>query len=221
MLGADPAGGFQATAKRPPGTMKADCCVGRGYVKILGHCGDGFIAQIYSPNHLGIILLELRQHPINARADRSFDFTERGYFLRIDDTGILFISLPARLFGRSRTVVINDGISEDPIEPGYDTAAASYGMFMFNGTKQTLLEKVLRNRLIAESLPQEPSEGRLVFENARKHIVHDVFFGRALSWFDLFHNGFLAWKCDLSEMSIPASSAQCPIKSREGRGNAT
>ena len=163
MLGADPAGGFEAFAQLLPSPVVAHPQVVGTQAVLDGESRRIAAGQIEFADELGMLRFERRNQRFHTGAD--------GAFLLGIRRMVQFV--PEALNGSARGVApaveIDNRVAQDSIEPRDDLFIIAHLIDGFQGLEQALLHHIGRQVWVAHPAPREGGEGiefleQLIFE---------------------------------------------------------
>jgi hypothetical protein len=73
----------------------------------------------------------------------------------------------------SRSVIVDDGVTQDPVEPGDYTFFVFKGVLMFYRSKKALLEYIFHDGLIRKAFAKECPKGMFVLDEVMNQVVKD------------------------------------------------
>ena len=163
VLGAGPAGQRDLSAQRPPGSVELDAGIVGGHPDLLGNLRDALAADVDALEKISVVTLEHRKQtghtPTNGALGIGIGLM--GLRERCGHT------LQGAVFGVAMAVEVDDGVSENPVEPGNHALLIPDRLHCLDPLDESALEDLLGVVGVGYSLCEERQEAPAVFEQRR------------------------------------------------------
>ena len=177
VFGADAADECELLAERLTGAVDADCCISRRNSCLGGESFEAQLGQIYVAEDLTVGGFHGGEHLADALADDLLGFRIGSGF----GCKILCPALECAIFGCAVSVVVDDGVAQDAVEPGDGRFLATKGRGLFDGTDVGTLDDVLGGGGRVDMFLYKVEESFSLGDKAGDHIgLHGVLGKRAV-----------------------------------------
>jgi hypothetical protein len=131
-------------------------------LQLLRHELRRFLLEIDSLDELGIVRTKRRQEPVKAGTDGRFHLIEGRLLIVARESQFLEKGVIATGLCTSRSIVIDERVTKDFVEPGHHTFITAYGMVTLNGSDHALLQEIINQRFVTDTTTDKHSERRPV-----------------------------------------------------------